>query len=127
MSLASSGELNLRGTVLPASHRLVSLPDGRLAGLAADGLQKTGLFALMPENLSSDAQPVGQNKAVAHVPHGTLAVGFDQLGNLALANPDLRAITKVTSHFEVPCPHCGKPTRLNMVPADPASTDATSF
>jgi len=127
MSLASSGELNFRGTVLPASHRLVSLPDGRLAGLAADGLQKTGLFALMPENLSSDAQPVDQNKAVAHVPHGTLAVGFDQLGNLALANPDLRAITKVTSHFEVPCPHCGKPTRLNMVPADPAGSDTTSF
>ncbi|MBL8810336.1 MAG: hypothetical protein JNM43_09195 [Planctomycetaceae bacterium] len=126
MSLSSSGELVQRGMVPAGSSRLISLPTGRLAGLVGDSAlktdagQKSGLFAIQTtEDAGTESRPV------AHVPQGTLAVGFDRLGNLALANPDLRAITKVTAHFEVPCPHCGKPTRLNLVPA--AAGETTSF
>jgi len=128
MSLMNNGELVHRGNVPVGSSRLISLPDGRLAGLQGesglkvDSGQKTGLFALIGKD-----DKAGNFQAVAHVPQGTLAAGFDKLGNLALANSDLRAVTKVTAHFEVPCPHCGKVTRLNLVPAGAAPGDSTSF
>jgi hypothetical protein len=60
-----------------------------------------------------DQRPAdGQVPSVAFVPEGTRAAGFDSLGNLLLANPDLRAITRVTSRFQVPCPHCRQPTLM---------------
>lgn len=41
----------------------------------------------------------------AQTPRGTVSFQFDHLGNLTLANPDLRALTRVTSRFQVECPH----------------------
>jgi hypothetical protein len=54
------------------------------------------------------------------------AVGFDMLGNLCLANPELRAITKVTSHFRIPCPHCGRATEMVFHNEAEALTESVS-
>lgn len=64
----------------------------------------------------------------ATVPEGTTAFAFDVLGNLTLANPDLRAVTRVTSRFSVPCPHCGLPVPMIFSPDAPVGdTQRRSF
>lgn len=61
----------------------------------------------------------GEGRPAGKVPTGTQAFAFDVLGNLTLGNPDLRALTRVTSHFMVPCPHCGKPVPMTLSPDAP--------
>lgn len=89
------------------SSRLSSLQDGTLLTLArsADGHPLVCHVARSLERPESF-------RVAARVSIGTRAVGFDALGNLCIANPDLRAVTKVTSHFRIPCPHCGRDTRM---------------
>lgn len=64
-----------------------------------------------------DDDPNGRH--IGTVPMGTSAFAFDRLNNLTLANPDLKAVTRVTSHFRVPCPHCGKPVDMTLDPKAP--------
>ncbi|MEP3481193.1 MAG: hypothetical protein ABJZ55_18280 [Fuerstiella sp.] len=95
-----------------ANSRIQLRPDHQVVALtkAADGsatLQE-------PQAKEGEGRPVGK------VPTGTQAFAFDALGNLTLANPDLRALTRVTSHFTVPCPHCGKPVPMTLSPDAPA-------
>jgi hypothetical protein len=110
LSLDAVGTLRPTGFGHSQSQRLLSRPDGRQVTLsAADALSpdRTGLFEVL------DQRPAdGQVPSVAFVPEGTRAAGFDSLGNLLLANPDLRAITRVTSRFQIPCPHCRQSTLM---------------
>jgi hypothetical protein len=64
---------------------------------------------------------------LALVPEGTEAAGMDRLGNFCLANPDLRAVTKVTSRFMIPCPHCGQQTLMIFDPAAAAEDAGSRF
>lgn len=104
------------------STRLAALDDGSMLSLAAS---KDGRSRVLHVSREVD-RPV-TFEVLATVPAGTRAVGFDSLGNLCLANADLRAVTKVTSHFEIPCPHCGKPTRMKFSSDVPAGADTRSF
>jgi hypothetical protein len=89
----------------PNATRLFGLPAGQLAVLEL----KPGSRPAIVEVRDTEAESA---RPFAHVPAGTSAVAFDSLGNLCLANPELRAITKVTSRFSVPCPHCGRPVDM---------------
>ncbi|MCA9048872.1 MAG: hypothetical protein KDA89_09105 [Planctomycetaceae bacterium] len=60
----------------------------------------------------------------AVVPAGTQAFAFDTLGNLTLASTDLRAVTRVTSCFRVPCPHCGQQIPMTLSPDAPPTEPA---
>ena len=79
MSLTNNGEMVQRGKVPDGASRLISLPTGRLAGLVGDSVlktdavQKSGLFAI--QTIEDGGT---ENRPVAHVPQGTLAVGFDR-------------------------------------------------
>lgn len=103
-------------SVHPLSTRILHLPEGELVSLVStsDTSQRAGLFSLSPQN-----DPAG-HVPQTWLPIGTAAVGFDKLGNLTLANPQLQALTKVTSKFQVPCPHCQRPLLLHLdAAADP--------
>jgi hypothetical protein len=106
------------------STRLSSLSDGSLLTLVDSASGRSQVL-----KISRDADRPKQFDIAATVPVGTRAVGFDSLGNLCLANPDLRAVTKVTSHFEIACPHCGKPTRMifSSEPQPGAAASVRSF
>ncbi len=104
------------------STRLAALDDGSILSLAAS---KDGRSRVL--HVSREVDRPMTFEVLATVPAGTRAVGFDSLGNLCLANADLRAVTKVTSHFEIPCPHCGKPTRMKFSSDVPAGADTRSF
>lgn len=105
--IAASGEVTPSGFAPPGSSRLMLQPDGSMLVLAGRSDGQTRLTSV-----SRDRVRPQDFQTFASVPDGTQAVGFDALGNLCLANPDLRAITKVTSHFRIPCPHCGRPTDM---------------
>ncbi len=105
--IAASGEVTPSGFAPPGSSRLMLQPDGSMLVLAG---RSDGHAQLT--SVSRDQVRPEEFLAFASVPEGTQAVGFDALGNLCLANPDLRAITRVTSHFRIPCPHCGRPTEM---------------
>lgn len=111
------------GTVVPSgfaamnSKRLASLKDGSLLSLAASATGRSQISRISREDDRPD-----EFETVATVPAGTNAAGFDALGNLCLVNADLRAIIKVTSQFQIACPHCEKPTRLIFSP-DPQPAD----
>jgi len=105
--IASSGEVTPSGFAPPGSSRLMVQPDGSMLVLAGRSDGQARLISV-----SRDQVRPQDFQTFASVPEGTQAVGFDDLGNLCLANPDLRAITKVTSHFRIPCPHCGRPTDM---------------
>ncbi|MFM7059545.1 MAG: hypothetical protein ACKO2P_21745 [Planctomycetota bacterium] len=102
------GTFRIVGFAPASSKRLLVQASGQLAVLADASLGRTpgpaqlplGIYPLSPSALDSPAA------ALARLPEGTLAAGFDALGNLCLANPQLRAVTKVTSRFRIPCPHC---------------------
>lgn len=104
-------------SVHPLSTRILHLPEGELVSLVSTSdtaQQRAGLFSLSPQN--DPAEHVPQT----WLPIGTAAVGFDKLGNLTLANPQLQALTKVTSKFQIPCPHCQQPLLLHLdAAADP--------
>lgn len=103
--LGLDGTSRTVGFAPAGSRRLLQLPEGRLAVLHAEADQRPVIRMLADE--VRDVAPV-----FAQVPFGTTSVGFDSLGNLCLANPDLRAVTKVTSRFVVPCPHCGRSLKM---------------
>ncbi len=119
--IAASGEVTPSGFAPPGSSRLMLQPDGTLLVLAGRADGHTQLTSV-----SRDQVRPKEFLAFASVPEGTQAVGFDALGNLCLANPDLRAITRVTSHFRIPCPHCGRPTDMIFrKDAEPAENGVT--
>ena len=94
-------------------------------------LRKTGDVIALAEDENGRTmlvRPTAEQQKVnrfAATPQGTSAFAFDNLGNLTLANPDLRAITRVTSHFSVPCPHCGQMVPMEFLPDAPAHEPRT--
>lgn len=118
------GEVSHSGFAEVGSTRLASLSDGSLLTLVESASGRSQVL-----KISREADRPTQFDVAATVPVGTRAVGFDSLGNLCLANPDLRAVTKVTSHFEIACPHCGKPTRMifSSEPQPDAADSVRSF
>ena len=111
-TVTSENELSESGFVSPNATRLAQHPTGFVVALAPDSLGKSYLL-----KATSDRQQIDR---FAAVPRGTTAFAFDALGNLTLANADLRAITQVNSHFEVQCPHCGKPMSMILSADAPA-------
>jgi hypothetical protein len=119
--IAASGEVTATGFAPAGSSRLMRQPDGSMLALSKRSNGQTYL-----SSISRDETRPKDFSTFATVPEGTQAVGFDSLGNLCLANPDLRAITKVTSHFRIPCPHCGRPTEMIFrKDVEPASDPTT--
>lgn len=106
--LASGRVLNvfLDGTTttagfLPRDTQRIQLePDGNLVGLVTEESGTSTLYRL--------GQSANDIPRFGRCIRGTTAFAFDRLGNLTAGSGDLRAITKMTSHFEVPCPHCGE-------------------
>jgi hypothetical protein len=91
------------------------LANGRLRELAKDLNKPTDLTMTADGRLviaESDAKQLtviekgGEVKVYAKVPRGTVAVAFSKSGNMVIANRDLRSVTRVTSHLQIPCPHC---------------------
>ena len=115
--ISASGEVTASGFAPAGSSRLMLQPNGSMLVLSKRSNGETNLVSI-----SREAIRPKEFSTFATVPEGTQAVGFDRLGNLCLANPDFRAITKVTSHFSIPCPHCGRATemifRIDTEPAD---------
>ena len=122
--IPSSGEIQVSGFAQLGSRRLLSLRDGSLLTLCNTDVSRTQVI-----HVSRTEDRPEKFQIEANVPTGTSSVGFDALGNLCLANADLRAVTKVTNHFEIPCPHCSQPTRIIFsVDGDPATgADSRSF
>jgi len=122
--IAASGEVTLSGFAPLGSSRLMLQPDGSMLVLAGRSKEYARLVLV-----SRDQVRPAEFLSVASVPEGTQAVSFDALGNLCLANSDLRAITKVTSHFRIPCPHCGRPTDMifRKDAESAANSDTRSF
>ena len=104
----SNGDTKVTGYAPPGSTRLMSLEDGSVLALTSIAGERSQVVYISKRTVE---RPVTFEVA-ALVPAGTESVGFDSLGNLCLANPDLRAVTKVTSQFLIPCPHCGRATRM---------------
>ncbi len=106
-TVAADGRASLSGFAPIGATRLMTLADGSLLALSGIAGDRSQIVSVS----RSEDRPE-RFDMIAHAPAGTRAVGFDAMGNLCLANPDLRAVTKVTSQFSIPCPHCGKPTRM---------------
>ncbi|MEZ6123954.1 MAG: hypothetical protein R3C49_12350 [Planctomycetaceae bacterium] len=99
-SVTTAGDSETIGYLPSGSVRLRTDSDGRPVALR-HGVQNSAQLC----GLTTSAEAID---CVASVPAGTTGFAFDHLGNLILANPELRAVTKVTSQFRIPCPHCGK-------------------
>ncbi|MFM8474443.1 MAG: hypothetical protein ACKOEO_01445 [Planctomycetaceae bacterium] len=108
LKMGSAGNAQLAGFAPGSPKRLICRSDGQLIVLADASLSRNGAAAPLPRGLYSlsNTAPNTEPNAIAHLPEGTEAAGFDSLGNLCHANPQLRAVTKVTSRFRIPCPHC---------------------
>lgn len=108
LKIGAAGNAQLAGFAPGSPKRLICRADGQLVVLADASLPRNGAAAPLPRGLYSlsKSAPTEELNAIAHLPEGTEAAGFDSLGNLCLANPQLRAVTKVTSRFRIPCPHC---------------------
>jgi hypothetical protein len=119
LHIDEAGVSSVSGFAPAGSHRMTSLSDGSVLALFENGLHRSQVAYVNRE----PERPV-EFRIAATVPTGTRAVGFDRLGNLCLANPDLRAVTKVTRNFEVPCPHCGKMVPMNLNPDLPVQNGA---
>jgi hypothetical protein len=119
--ISDDGHVVSTGAAPSGSTRLTSLQDGKMLAIlpAVEGPSTI-------VEVSRDAQQPLNFPVVAKIPTGTRAAGFDALGNLCLANPDLRAVTKVTTQFEIPCPHCGRPTRLIFSSEQPGRNESES-
>ena len=119
--IAGNGEITPSGFAPLGSSRLMLQAAGNMLGLVGRAAGNSQLTFVCRDQVRPQ-----DFKTFASVPEGTQAVGFDALGNLCLANPDLRAVTKVTSHFRIPCPHCGRPTdmvfRKDAAPVAPPDT-----
>ncbi len=124
-STSGHGDLDSPFRAIRGSQRIVFMPDGTMATLVSstdtpDG--RPGLYAVgAAATADKDYRPV------MWLPQGTAAVGFDRLGNLTLANPELRAITRVTSRFRVPCPHCSESMELILDPEFNPAAESASF
>lgn len=117
MSVFADGRTRADGYVPASATRLKLHPEGFVVALAEDAEERSILV-----------RPTSQREEVmvlATVPRGTVAFAFDELGNLTLANTDLRAVTKVTSRFLAVCPHCSK--RVPMVFQPPERKARRSF
>jgi len=113
VSLSNADQVRDEGWVPKSSSRLAIHPEDGILAVGLEDILRPFLYRLT-------ANP-RQSVRYAALPEGTVAVSFDRLGNLASANPDLRAITKVTSRFEVMCPHCGQPTLMILSPNAPVA------
>lgn len=105
-SVTADGSRRRVGYVSDQSTR-IQLNSNRQVVALAKTQERLGLL-LKPSVDKADGRQIGK------VPSGTQAFAYDSLGNMTLANPDLRALTRVTSHFSVPCPHCGKPVSMTL-------------
>jgi hypothetical protein len=114
LQLGLDGAARAIGVASGTARRLICQPDGQLAVLSHSRAAAQVSDSPLPLGLYPIAAgpSVGEVSAIAHLPEGTQAAGFDSLGNLCLANPQLRAITRVTSRFRIPCPHCGQPVPM---------------
>ena len=112
------GSLLQTGQARPDSSRLLAGTGGRFVTLAAAGGTQlnSGLALYYVSDVSvaglSQSPDDGRGSLLASVPAGTQAAGLDPLGNLCLANPDLKAVTRATTRFLIPCPHCGQQTLM---------------
>jgi len=128
LQIGLDGESRIAGFFPGNASRLICQTDGRLLVLAKSPVPAKagtphlplGIYSVSADNAAPPAT------AVAHLPEGTLAAGFDVLGNLCLANPQLRAVTKVTSRFRIPCPHCQESV-LMIFDANAAPENADNF
>ncbi len=139
--MSLDGSTSDSGTVPADCRRLFSLPEGEMAALsnAAGSKSEIILVERPADDQSANAARNDQSEAEATensviaprvystVPAGTQAVAFDDLGNMSLVNPELRAVTRVTTTLMIPCPHCGRPTRLILSPNGPAAPRGRSF
>lgn len=134
------GNATASGKVPADCRRLFSLPEGEMAALSTSTGSKGEIILIeRPVDDQSANKPASdQSKASVEdsvisprvystVPSGTQAVAFDDLGNMSLVNPELRAVTRVTTTLMIPCPHCGRPTRLILSPNGPAAPRGRSF
>lgn len=113
VSLSDADNVRHEGWVPASTTRLAIHPQ--------DGILAVGLEDTLQPCLYRLTQNRQQSVRYASLPEGTVAVAFDRLGNLASANPDLRAVTRVTSRFEVPCPHCGQRVPMILSPHAPVA------
>ena len=111
MSVFASDTNDIEGYLPPTTTRIAIDPNSQIVGLATDAAGKSVL-------LRPGKKP-GEHQQFGGAPYGTSAFAFDKLGNVTMANPDLRAITRVTSHFRIPCPHCGKKVDMLFSPDAP--------
>lgn len=117
VSVSADGTQSPVGYVPANATRVKATAERSVVALVADGDGKPMLVRPTPGRDSLDR--------FAMAPRGTSAFAFDQLGNLTLANPELRAITRVTSHFTVPCPHCGQQVLMLFSPSAPSHKPQT--
>ncbi len=117
--LGIDGASSTSGHAPSGATRLFALPEGKLAVLHQEAEQRPFVRSVVENADEVLSTPFAQ------VPSGTVAVAFDSLGNICLANPDLHAVTRVTSRFAVPCPHCGRSTKI-IFSTDEAALPETS-
>ena len=116
--VTADGQVNAEKYAPTNATRLFALPEGNLATLCPSA-------GTRPLIARVSLEPVTSPAVFAYVPVGTVSVAFDTLGNLSLANPDLRAVTQVTSRFRVPCPHCSREVDMIFSTDAPAATGRT--
>jgi len=97
---------------LPGDTERIQLkPDGALVGLVTEESGTSILYRM--------GETRNQITKFGRCIRGTTSFAFDRLGNLTAGSSDLRAITKVTSHFELPCPHCGESVPMTFSKSAP--------
>lgn len=118
LSIRPSEEIQvaMAGYAPESASRLSLHPEEGVVALAKEANFKSALFRPTSHRNETDRY--------AKVPEATSAVAFDSLGNLTCANSEWRALTRVTSRFEVPCPHCGVPVQMIFSPDAPAANEA---
>jgi len=129
--VSADGVLAVSGQAQAGSLRLLPGIGGRFLTLARSAPQAPGESGLALYHVSDRSQvkadPADGPTLLARVPSGTEAAGLDPLGNLCLANPDLKAVTKATTRFHIPCPHCGQQTLMIFDATAPLPDDVSSF
>ncbi len=118
VSVGVDGSRETIGYVPATTTRLTYHPGGYLVALCEDA---TGKAILLKPTDRRAQQP----DTFANAPRGTQAMAFDKLGNLTLSNPDLRAITRVTSRFQQRCHDCGKMMLIKLSTETPAPQKST--
>ncbi|MCA9038035.1 MAG: hypothetical protein KDA91_23080 [Planctomycetaceae bacterium] len=101
MSVTAGGATDMIGYLPASAWRLQLNADQQIVAISR-GTDDRCLLS----GVTATSEEAADRLAI--VPDGTSAFAFDALGNLILANPELRAVTRVTSQFRVPCPHCGQ-------------------